>query len=116
PRTWFNQCVKNAIDQYKNGDNAFYARDGTLTPAATSIKLRMLGSGHPASPTKYDIVWGTSKTALINTQSISQADLSGGKDITGMPKSTKIFLQVRPSDPPACVGSRSGIYYAKTTA
>ncbi|GAG55067.1 unnamed protein product, partial [marine sediment metagenome] len=35
---------------------------------------------------------------------------------TGMPKSTKIFMQARCSKPDVHVGSYSGIYYAKTLA
>lgn len=114
PRTWFNQCVKNAIDQYKNGNNADYCCAMVTTPAALQIIVRANPQGDPAATTTYNVHWGTSKTALINTQSITRAQLQAGIAITGMPAATKIYLQLRSSAPAGSVGARSGIYYDYT--
>lgn len=114
PRTWFNQCIKNAIDQYKNGNNANYCCAMVTTPAALQITIRANPSGDPAHSTNYNVHWGTSKTALINVQNITRAQLQAGIAITAMPANTKIFIQLRASAPPGAVGNRSGIYYDYT--
>ncbi len=116
PRTGFNQIVKNWIDQLKDSKFAVIFNGAVLTPAATLINLWCAQIHSDGVITDLDVYWGTSKTALINKQSISLADMEGGVDITDMPKSTKIFLQIRCTLPEEFLGARSGIYYAKTLA
>jgi len=116
PRTWFNQIIKNWLDQKVAGLLPVAYRTAVLTPAATLIKLELHLSAPAGALVTADVHWGTSKTALINKQTVTLANLTAGINITGMPKSTKIFLQVRPLDPVTMKGSYSGIYYEKTLA
>lgn len=116
PRTWFNQAIKNGLDQYRLSKSFVVFRSVTLVPSDTTINVTGIASGDPDHPTSHDVYWGTSKTALINKQTITQEEFAAGEDITGLPKSTKIFLQFEPVAPDEVIGSKSGIYYAKTTA
>ncbi|MBA7592932.1 hypothetical protein ES708_35134 [subsurface metagenome] len=112
PRTWFNQCVKNAIDQYKADKSAVYYHHCSLS--ASNGKLYIIGrcTGDTEYPDPIDVKWGTSKTALIHTQEITHGELEASIQLTDVPENTKIFAQLRPSAPAECIGAWSGIYYA----
>ncbi|GAI67502.1 unnamed protein product [marine sediment metagenome] len=116
PRTWFNQIVKNWLDQKVAGKVPVMFRYGVLTPAVNKIKFELHSLPESGLIIKFKVYWGISKTALINSQELTLAEMSAGHDITGMVKSTKYFLQARVSDPATHMGSMSGIYYAKTKA
>lgn len=116
PRTWFNQAVKMGVDQFVASKFLVLWASATLTPAATQITLKIFDRPYGVpGPTNAEVYWGTSKTALINKQAVTKAQLNGGVAITGMVTKTKYFLQVRPTLAVECIGANSGIYYAKTT-
>ena len=115
PRTWFNQRVKNQVEMYIKGHSAVIYHGVTVAPGALKLKLKGFFHAYPISPTAFDVVWGTSKTTLVNKQNITAAEFNAGKDIINMPKATKIFLQLRPSAPGTTIGAYSGIYYEKTS-
>ncbi|GAI26038.1 unnamed protein product [marine sediment metagenome] len=99
PRTWFNQAVKNWLDQKVASKAPIMYRYCVLTPAATQITFRLHYLQAFGAPTHFKIWWGTSKTALINSQEITEAEMKAGKAITGMAKNTKYFMQARCSQP-----------------
>ena len=115
PRTWFNQIIKNWIDQKRATLIPIIWQGGVVTPAANQITL-LLGSACESSLLTNALVrWGTSKTALNNSQTVTRAQLNTGVAITGMVSGTKYYLQVRPTLPIGFIGSYSGIYHATTT-
>jgi len=115
PRTWFNQVVKNWLDQKVAVLIPIIWRNATLTPAATTITLEIEETPESSALTNATVNWGTSKTALINSQAVTKIELNAGIAITGMVTKVKYYLQVRPTLPVGFIGSYSGIYYATTT-
>ena len=115
PRTWFNQMVKTYLDMKVAGLTPIFFRAVTMTPAATQITFKLQVSEIGVNLTTCNVCWGTSKTAMIHTQSLTRAELIAGKAITGMTTKTKYFLQVRPTAPATYIGGYSGIYYDTTT-
>ena len=115
PRTWFNQIVKNWIDQKVASLIPIIWQGGIVTPAATQITLTLGSVCESSLLTNALVKWGTSKTALNNSQAVTRAQLNAGVAITGMTSKTKYFLQVRPTLPVGFIGSYSGIYHSTTT-
>lgn len=115
PRTWFNQIIKNWLDQKRLTLIPAIFRGVTLTPAATAITLQVDNTPESSAITNGTVNWGTSKTALINSQAVTQIQLLAGIAITGMVTKTKYYLQVRPTLPVGFIGSYSGIFNATTT-
>lgn len=114
PRTWFNQLVKNCIDQMVASLNYHVYRNGTTTPGAGTLAVTLVHSGAGA-PTAGNIHYGTSKTALIHTQACTfPAGVITGA-LAGLTAGVKYFWQFRPTAPAAIVGNRSGIYYGYPT-
>lgn len=113
PRTWFNQLVKNMVDQQVDGNGypAYY--DGEVTPGASQAVLQMYAHYDP--PDAATIFYGTSKTALINSEAASVAGSSISKTITGLTSGVKYFFQVRADTGDGSEGSESGIYYCTPT-
>lgn len=111
--TWFNQAVKNAVEQLIAGLTVRVwgwggttAGVGTLTPSVYEIN---------AVTTAGNFHWGTSRTALIHTQ----ADVPVGRHhvctIPGLTAGVKYYWQFRPTAPAGVVGANSGIYYGYPT-
>jgi len=115
PRTWFNQIVKNWIDQKVASLIPIIWSDATLTPASNQITLKVNSTCESSLLTNANVKWGTSKTALINSQGVTRAQLNAGIAISGMATKTKYYLQVQPTLPIGFIGSFSGIYHATTT-
>ena len=115
PRTWFNQIVKNWIDQKVASLIPIIWQGGTVTPAGNQITLLVGSTCESSLLTNALVRWGTSKTALNNSQAVTRAQLNAGVAITGMVTKTKYYLQVRPTLPVGFIGAYSGIYYATTT-
>lgn len=115
PRTWFNQIVKNWLNQKRLTLIPSIFRGGVLTPSPTEILFKLLNTEESSAITNGTVNWGTSKTALINSQAVTAAEIEAGIAITGMVTKTKYFLQFRPTLPVGFIGSYSGIYYATTT-
>ncbi|MBA7698091.1 hypothetical protein ES703_106766 [subsurface metagenome] len=62
------------------------------------------------------LVYGTSKSALINSLACTFAELNAGKDIPALTAGVKYFVQFKPTLPVLQVGSNSGIFYGVPTA
>lgn len=115
PRTWFNQVVKNVIDQLVASKEWLIARGATVTPGANTLTLKMLCGLSAANPTTGNIHYGTSKTALIHTQGATYAQIAAGVAIAGLTTGVKYYMQWRPTVPVGYVGAMTGIYYGTPT-
>lgn len=116
--TWFNQCVKNHIDQAVAGLTSTVIRGGVVTAGVGSLTLDgfsdEIGLG---TITAANVWYGTSRTALIHSvaATIVLATSSFNAIIPGLVAGTKYFIQFRPTAPAGAVGINSGIYYGYPT-
>lgn len=113
--TWFNQLVKNWIDRKVAGKIPAIFGNGLLTPGANKLTFQLGGLAESSAMTSGKIFYGTSKTALIYSVAATIAELIAGKDIPGLTKGVKYFVQFRPLLPATFVGNMSGIYYGVPT-
>jgi len=111
--TWFNQAVKHMIDQQVDGNTYPLFYDGHATPGADELGMQMYA--HLEAPDDAHWFWGTSKTALINSQAALIAGSSISGTISGLTTGVKYFVQLRVDDGDAAEGARSGIYYGVPT-
>ena len=115
PRTWFNQFVKNYIDQHRLSLKGAIYRGFTLTPTATQVTVLGTFTKEGANDiTAVNINYGTSKTNMINTLAATKAELAAGKAVTGLSGKTKYFFQIRPTAHADFIGTYSGIYFSTT--
>ena len=113
PRTWFNQIVKNALNQNVAALKRAIAHGFVLTPGATKVTVKGFFTPEGANDvTTIDVYYGTSKTALTSKSAFTKAELNAGKDITSLTTGVKYYFQARPTAHADFVGVRSGIYYA----
>ena len=114
--TWFNQMVRNYVDQMIAGDAWVGISAVVLAPGIDKVNIQcgcVLGTGG-APPTNMTVRWGTSKTALFNSDTATPALLGGaGKDIAGLTTGVKYFFQLEGLAAAEYIGCKSGIYYAK---
>jgi len=113
PRTWFNEVIKQWIDQKVASLTPVIWRDGETAeqPGQLLTSIRRF-SGVPTASTFW---YGTSKTALIYSKAATVADPRHFTTITGLTKGVKYYWQLRPTAPAGVVGSNSGIYYGVPT-
>lgn len=111
--TWFNQAVKNGIDQLVKGLREAVYTQATVIPGATQLAVSVWNLG--IAPTGGSFWYGTSKTALINSKGGSFASGQASATITGLVKGTKYFVQFVPTAPATLIGTKSGIYYGVPT-
>lgn len=111
--TWFNQAVRNWIDQRVAGlaGNIFYW--GSTTPGADQLGVIVLNG--PTVITAGTFKYGTSKTALIHSEAANCVAGSSDATLTGLTTGVKYYWQFVPSAPASCVGQKSGIYYGVPT-
>ena len=111
--TWFNQAVRNYVDQKVAGKKPALFYGGATTPGASELAVEIYsGDIVPTGITTADFYYGTSKTAMINKES---ADIDGALNkasatISGLTSGVKYFWQLR-AVTPAYDGARSGVYY-----
>lgn len=108
--TWFNQCVKNYLDQKVAGKNGQVFRNGSTTPGADKLDVEIWSHVAPAVSTGNFWV-GTSKTALIRSVAAICVSHKYSQAITGLTTGVKYYWQFRPATPAAALGQMSGIYY-----
>jgi len=107
--TWFNQAVKNWIDQNVADKTGIVYGNGKTIP--TSEGLDVAVATETALPTAGDFWYGASKTALINSKEATCSGVDITASITELVTGTKYFWQFRPTAPDPVVGAYSGIYY-----
>lgn len=113
PRTWFNQFCKMYFDQHVAGLKAAIFTNVTLTPGVDKVNFKAQFTKEGANDvTAVNIVYGLSKTNLINTAAFTKAELMAGKDIASLVTGTKYFFQVQPTAHIDFIGAYSGIFYA----
>lgn len=117
PRTWFNQAVKNNIDQRVAALRGCLYRDGAFTPGAAQVTchLEFTKISGANNVTAGNWRYGTSKTALINSAAGTIVADSIDNVIAGLTTGIKYYFQFRPSAHADYVGAFSGIYYATPT-
>lgn len=113
PRTWFNQVVKNWIDQYVAGLTGCVFATGTTTPGANQLAVSLSAGNN--NPTAGNFHYGTSKTNMPYTQAGAWAAGFWTATLAGLTTGVKYYWQFRGSAPAAAVGTRSGIYYGTPT-
>ncbi|MBA7700258.1 hypothetical protein ES703_108968 [subsurface metagenome] len=116
--TWFNQLVKNWIDQKVAGLETAIFRDGYVNVGAETalfgIHCDEIGTEAITQVTAY---WGTSPTALVNTivMTLAVPQDRASIDIAPLTGKVKYYFQARVTAPEAYVGVRSGIYHGTPT-
>jgi len=107
--TWFNQAVRNGIDQLVKGLRECVFSGGVVTPGTDQITIEVWSLG--IAPTAGKFFYGTSRTALINSIGSTPVGGSNAAIITGLVTGVKYFMQFVPSAPATILGTKSGIYY-----
>ena len=116
--TWFNQAVKNHIDQLIAGLSGTTYRGGIVTPGVASLDIIVRSDEiDGATITAGNFHYGTSKTALVNTIAAVIIAVNEAAQVTipGLTAGVKYFIQFRPTAAAAGVGADSGIYHGVPT-
>lgn len=111
--TWFNQAVKNAIDQLVAGLTVRIWSDGSTVAGANQLTVTVWEIN--AVTTAGNFHYGTSKTALVHTMASTTVVNRQTAVIAGLTTGVKYFWQFRPTAPAGNVGANSGIYYGYPT-
>jgi len=109
PRTWFNQVVKDGIDQLVAGKRECVFTSMVVTPGADKLTVELWSLA--IAPTAGKFWYGTSKTALIHSVASTPVGGSNAAEISGLVTGVKYFVQFKPTLPATILGTRSGIYY-----
>jgi len=118
PRTWFNEAVKQFVDQRVAGKKGCIYKGATVTPGVDQIFIQVdpmedEDSGNAVTAGNWH--YGTSPTALISTKA---ATFIGGvpqDTITGLTTGVKYYIQFRSTAHDDFDGTRSGIYHGTPT-
>lgn len=113
PRTWFNQAVKDWVDQKVATKLPCLCSAGELTPGALQLGLSLYLWEATCVAGKF--YYGTSKTALINSEIATIVTQTATATLTGLTAGVKYFVQFRPDPADPSEGARSGIYYGVPT-
>ena len=111
--TWFNQAVRNFIDQLHDGLGGIVYGNGLVTPGVGTATLAI--DDGTSTVTAGDFRFGTSKTALINSQVAVVAATNISVTIPALTAGTKYYIQFVPSAPAGAIGALSGIYHCTPT-
>ncbi len=114
PRTWFNQAVKDWIDQEVATKKPCLCSAGALTPGASQLGVSLYLWEATCVAGKF--FYGTSKTALINSEDAVIVTQEATATIAGLTPGVKYFVQFRPAPADPAEGARSGIYHGRPTA
>ncbi|MBA7592788.1 hypothetical protein ES708_34982 [subsurface metagenome] len=107
--TWFNQVVRNGIDQLIKGKRECIFSSGTTTPKTDELDVALYSIG--IEPTGGNFWYGTKRTALVHKKGGTFAGPKASASITGLVTGVKYFWQFVPTLPATILGSKSGIYY-----
>lgn len=113
PRTWFNEFVKQYVNQHVSSLKGAIFRDMVIATGAANqldvdVEWTKEGANDITAATWY---FGTSPTALIYTQAATIAAGRATDSLTGLTTGQKYYVQLRPSVHADFVGVRSGIYH-----
>lgn len=111
--TWFNQAVRNGLDQLRLGKTTRFYGDGYSTPGADKLDVGLWEMN--AYITAGAFHYGTSKTSLINSQADVPAVDKHSCTLSGLTTGIKYYWQFRPTLPIGALGSNSGIYHGTPT-
>ena len=114
PRTWFNQAVKDWVDQEVATKKPCLCSAMAITPGSEQLGLSLYLWEATCVAGKF--FYGTSKTALINSEAAVVTAQEATATLTGLTPGVKYFIQFRPDPADPCEGARSGIYYGVPTA
>lgn len=114
-QTWFNGLVKQCLDQKVDVLRYAIYFENIITPGVDSIEFDLHWEKEvlaASNITAVDVYWGTSKTALVNSQAAVVAGSSITGIIAGLTTGTKYYFQFRSTAHNDFDGTRSGIYHA----
>ncbi|GAI21982.1 unnamed protein product, partial [marine sediment metagenome] len=113
--TWFNEVVKQWLDQKVAGKIPVVFRDMGVLPIAGGLNVKGNMTEESSTAVSGALYYGTSKTALINSKACAKVQLVDTMPITGLTKGVKYYVQYRCTGPAGFIGSNSGIYYGVPT-
>ena len=116
PLTWFNAICRQWMNQRVASKYPSIYHGGGVVAGSEKLTVTMQVSSPEVSITDGYLVYGTSKTALINALACTFAELNAGKEITSLVAGVKYFVQFKPTLPVQTVGANSGVFYGKPTA
>lgn len=118
PRTWFNEAVKQWIDQKVAAKSGTTFRSGYVTPAVASLVVGVYSDEVNALKIATgQFKYGTSKTALIHTMAATPGfgTFTMFATIAGLTAGVKYYVQFETLTVAGYVGCKSGIYYGTPT-
>lgn len=111
PRTWFNAIVKQWLDQMIDELERTLWGHGFNVATNETLTVYLDHHGWTAGAiTACKVHYGTSKSALVNTEDTNPTDLHAGQAIAGLKNGVKYYYQIRPTTPDTYLGANSGIY------
>lgn len=116
--TWFNQAVRHWLDRVRAHAVATVFKAGSTAPTNTTLVVQIYSGRISATwLATGKFMWGTSKTALINTQGATPDTVNQKMDATipGLSRKTKYYWQFEGLTAAAYLGIKSGIYHGTTT-
>ncbi|MBA7680106.1 hypothetical protein ES703_88414 [subsurface metagenome] len=116
PRTWFNTIVRQWLKQRVAGKHPSIFHGGSAVGGSTKLTVTMQVSSPEISISDGYLVYGTSKSALVNALACTFVELNAGKDIPALTAGVKYYVQFRAALPVEQLGSNSGIFYGVPTA
>lgn len=111
--TWFNQAVRNAVNQLIAGLTVRIWGGGGTVAGANQLTVTVWEIN--AVTTAGNFHYGTSRTALIHTMAATTVVNRQTAVIAGLTTGVKYYWQLRPTAPAGNVGANSGIYYGYPT-
>lgn len=116
PRTWFNEQVKNFVDQRVAGLKAAVCCHGSITEITASgmtVKVDIIPESGSISAVK--VYYGRSKTFLPNSVDATKGAANDwSATLSGLNANTQYFIEFVVIAPNDLIGVHSGIYAAYT--
>jgi hypothetical protein len=113
PRTWFNEAVKNYIDQNVAGAFGIVFRGATSTPGAGQVAITLKiekQSGAGGSLTAGNILYGSTKSALVNSAAATIGAEAISYTIASLGSGERVYWKFVSTAHDDFDGTESGIY------
>lgn len=117
-QTWFNEAVRQFVNQRVAAVFGAIYRDGSTTPGVGTLAVsvaRTKDTGSANDITAGSFYYGTSKTALVNVEAAVVAAGVATGTIAALTAGVKYYWQFRASAHVDFLGTKSGIYYGTPT-